>query len=66
MRADVAANNDEHNGQQCRVVDGIVDRHTDDDDGKDEHTQPVPSATGSVLAHSSHGSRLAPRQIALA
>ena len=66
MRADVAANNDEHNGQQCRVIDGIVDRQTDDDDGEDEHTQPVPSAAGSVVAHCSHGSRLAPRQIALA
>ena len=43
--------------QQRRIVDGIVDRQTDDDDGKDERAQPVPSAAGSVVAHCGHRSR---------
>jgi len=66
VRADIAAGNDDNNRKQCRVLDGIVDRQTNDNDGEDNHTQPVPSATGSVVAHCSHGSCPAPRQIALA
>jgi hypothetical protein len=66
MPTDVAANNDEHNGQQRYVVDNIVNRQTNGDHGESHHTQPVPAATVGVVAHCSHGSRLAPRQIALA